>query len=259
MTTPRPKSTPAAPAATRRFVAGPLVVRAVSVSAGGTSILTGISTTLQPGQLCALLGPSGAGKSTLIKVLLGLRVPSSGDVSLGGGPVSAAGAVGYVPQEDSLHGALTVERALAFAADLRLPEASAQERAARVDDVVAKVGLAERRRVRIAKLSGGQKKRVSVALELLTSPGLLILDEPTSGLDPGLEAQMMKLFSSLAREGRIVLVATHAMESLDVCDAMLLLDRGRVAYTGPPRDALARFGVDRYAAIFDVLAKRRAA
>lgn len=235
---------------------GPLVVGGVSVSAGSTQILSHISATLYPGELCALLGPSGAGKSTFIKVLLGLRETSGGAVRLGDAPVKDAGPIGYVPQDDALHRTLSVEKELLYAARLRLPDSDDDARRARVEEVLRQVGLEERRGLPIGRLSGGQRKRVSVALELLTSPDLLILDEPTSGLDPGLEARMMSLFQTVAKSGRCVLVATHAMESLDLCDALLLLVRGHVAFFGRPADALTFFDVGRYAEMFRALERR---
>ncbi|NIV49262.1 MAG: ATP-binding cassette domain-containing protein, partial [Gammaproteobacteria bacterium] len=119
--------------------------------------------------------------------------------------------------------------------------------------VLRQVGLEDRRRVRIRRLSGGQRKRVAVALELLTSPPLVILDEPTSGLDPGLEAKMMVLLADVAATGRIVLVATHAMASLDRADALCVLVRGHVAFFGPPREALSFFRVERYEGLFHQL------
>jgi ABC-type multidrug transport system ATPase subunit len=148
-----------------------------------------------------------------------------------------------------------VERTLQYAARLRLPDAPEGERQNRVLHAMGDVGLMDRRGVRVGRLSGGQQKRVSVALELLTKPGLLILDEPTSGLDPGLEAQLMTLFAAVARQGRVVLVATHAMESLERCQALVVLHEGRVAYVGPPAEGPDFFGVTRFAAIFDVLRK----
>jgi ABC transport system ATP-binding/permease protein len=238
---------------------GPLEVRHVTVRAGDEVLLAGVTVRLHPGELCGLIGPSGAGKSTLLKVLLGLRKPESGDVRIGGRAFAETGPAGYVPQQDALHRALTVERALHYATLLRMPAAEDEQRRDRVERVLRQVGLAEKRRVRIARLSGGQAKRVSVALELVTSPGLLILDEPTSGLDPGLEAQLMRLFADLARAGHIVLVATHAMESLEQCQALLLLCQGHVAYFGAPREALRYFGVPRYAEIFPLLGRRRGA
>ena len=234
-------------------MSGLLEARNLGVQIGSTTILQEISLRLHPGELCALIGPSGAGKSTLIKVLLGLRSPSSGEVSIAGGPIEAAGPVGYVPQDDALHRGLTVRQSLSFAARLRLHTIGEDEQQARIDAVCGQVGLAERMDVRIRSLSGGQRKRVSVALELLSQPGLLILDEPTSGLDPGLEAKMMALFGEVASGGRVVMVATHAMQSLSRCHVLAVLVRGRLAWLGTPADALAWFEVDRFSGIFDVL------
>jgi len=228
------------------------VLSGVDVVAGDYRILDGVTLKLHPGELCGLIGPSGAGKSTLIKVLLGLREPKAGQATLGGGPVTQV-PIGYVPQDDALHRSLTVEESLGFSAELRLPELSAEERAARIAEVTAHVHLDERVDVKVKKLSGGQRKRVSVALELLTGPPILILDEPTSGLDPGLEATMMELFEGLAKTGRIVLVATHAMQSLLRCQALCVLVKGRVAYFGPPEEAPAFFGVGTFAGIFEAL------
>ena len=225
----------------------------LGVQIGSTTILQEISMRLYPGELCALIGPSGAGKSTLIKVMLGLRRPSSGTVAIAGGPMSDAGPVGYVPQDDALHRGLTVRQALTFSARLRLHTVSEAAQQQRVQEVCGQVGLDQRLDVRIRSLSGGQRKRVSVAMELLNQPGLLILDEPTSGLDPGLEARMMGLFADVAQGGRIVMVATHAMQSLSRCDALAVLVRGRLAWFGTPADALAWFEVDRFSGIFDVL------
>jgi ABC-type multidrug transport system ATPase subunit len=230
-----------------------LTVRGVSVRRGGTTILDGVHLQVPRGGLCGLIGPSGAGKSTLIKVMLGLLAPAKGTVTLDGAPLSEAGPVGYVPQSDALHATLTVDATLRYAAELRLHDQPAAARAARVDAVIAQVGLAERRRVRVQALSGGQRKRVSVALELLAEPDVLILDEPTSGLDPGLEARTMDLLAAVAAQGRVVLVATHAMQSLDRCSTLVVLVGGRIAYAGPPGGAPQWFGVSHLAAIFDAL------
>ena len=222
----------------------------------GRRILSGISLALHAGEMCALIGPSGAGKSTLIKLLLGLLDPDEGSVTMGSGPVESLATVGYVPQDDALHRNLTVQAELRYAAELRMPAARAEERAAVVARALRKVGLEDRADLRIRKLSGGQRKRVAVALELLTSPPLLILDEPTSGLDPGLEARTMALLAEVAAAGRIVLVATHAMGSLDGADALCVLVGGHVAYFGPPRAALAYFRVTRYEDLFHQLEKQ---
>ena len=226
------------------------------MSAGGTRILNSVDLTLHPGEMCALIGPSGAGKSTLIKALLGLRDPDDGSVTISSVPVADLGSVGYVPQDDALHRGLTVARELGYAAELRMPETSSGQRRSRVAEVLEQVGLSDRADVRIRRLSGGQRKRVSVALELLTGPPLLILDEPTSGLDPGLEARTMTLLAEVAATGRIVLVATHAMESIEQAEALCVLVGGHVAFFGPPPMALEYFRVDRYAGLFRQLEKQ---
>lgn len=246
MSMPASPSSPALPAP-------PLSLRGVEVRAGANTILASIDLSLHPGELVGLIGPSGAGKSTLIKVLLGLRAPSEGRVEAGGQPLSALGPVGYVPQDDALHLSLRVAESLDYAARLRRPELDEAARADKVREVCARVGLADRMALEVGRLSGGQRKRVSVALELLTEPPVLILDEPTSGLDPGMEAQLMALFQEVARGGRVVMVATHAMQSLDRCDALVVLVGGRLAFCGPPRAALDWFQTDRYTGIFDVL------
>ncbi len=234
---------------------GDLTLRGVEVRAGATTILSGMNLTLRPGELVGLIGPSGAGKSTMIKVLLGIREPTEGKVEAGGQPLSALGPVGYVPQDDALHLSLTVAESLDFSAQLRLPDLEEEARAARIREVCAAVGLAERMDLKIGRLSGGQRKRVSVALELLTEPPVLILDEPTSGLDPGMEAQLMALFQEVARTGRVVMVATHAMQSLERCDALVVLVGGRLAFCGPPQSALSWFETDRYTGVFEELKK----
>ncbi len=229
----------------------------MAVTAGRATLLQGLDLSLGPGQLVGLIGPSGAGKSTLIKVLLGIREPSSGTVRLNGQPVQQAGPVGYVPQDDALHGSLRVQEALLFAAELRMPTWTDAARRSRVEQVIQQVGLEERQKVAIHRLSGGQRKRVSVAMELLTSPPVLILDEPTSGLDPGMEAKMMELFQAVAQAGRIVLVSTHAMQSLDRCSRLLILMQGRMIFGAAPDQAPDWFGTRSLNGIFDQLPTQR--
>ncbi|MDX1874499.1 ATP-binding cassette domain-containing protein [Mycolicibacterium sp. 120266] len=197
-----------------------------------------VSFSAQPGTLTALIGPSGAGKSTLARVLAGLTRPESGAVHF-------EGTVGMVPQDDVLHGKLTVTEALAYAAELRGADPTA------VADVLAELDLHPHAGTRIDTLSGGQRKRVSVALELLTGPALLILDEPTTGLDPALDRQVMTLLRRLADAGRVVIVVTHSLAFLDMCDQVLLLaPGGKTAYYGPPADIGLVLGSTDWAEIF---------
>jgi energy-coupling factor transporter ATP-binding protein EcfA2 len=160
-----------------------------------------------------------------------------------------------VPQEDILHPQLTVRRALSYAARLRFPaDVSAADRDQRIDEVLGELGLTGQAAQRIDRLSGGQRKRTSVALELLTRPSLLFLDEPTSGLDPGLDRSVMQTLRALADEGRTVVVVTHSIANLSLCDRLLVLAQGgRVAYYGPPGQALDYFGVTDFAEVFQLL------
>ena len=233
-----------------------LHIDGVTVRAGAHTLLDDLRLVVHPGELCALLGPSGAGKSTLMKAVLGVRRTSAGRIRLGSQAVSEAGPIGYVPQDDALHRVLTVDQALDYAARLRLPSVPAEARAAQITEVLARVDLVQRRAVKIGRLSGGQRKRVSVAMELLTAPPVLVLDEPTSGLDPGMERRTMALFAELAAEGRIVIVSTHAMASIDRCHVVVVLVAGKLAYAGPPKDCPAWFGAADMNGIFPAIARR---
>src|SRR6202041_3450520 len=143
-------------------------------------------------------------------------------------------------------------RALGFAAELRFPsDTSKSERQRRIAEVLQELALTRHARPRVSAMSGGQQKRVNVALELLTKPSLLFLDEPTSGLDPGLDKSVMELMSGLAKDGRTVIIVTHSVINLDVCDRLLVLvPGGRVAFYGPPADGLRYFGKAGWAEVF---------
>ncbi len=214
----------------------------------GKVILSDVSFSLGPSSLLAIVGPSGAGKSTLTNALNGFRPATSGAVLYGGRDLYRSyddlrQRIGFVPQDDILHPLLIVRRALEYAAQLRFPpDVTKRERSARIQEVLEELDLDDRAATQIAKLSGGQRKRVSVALELLTKPSLLFLDEPTSGLDPGNERQVMALLQELAKGGRIVIVVTHSTQSLHLCDRVLFMaPGGKVAFYGPPGDAMANF------------------
>ena len=223
----------------------------------GSVLLDDVSVALPAGSLTALIGPSGAGKSTLLGALTGLRPAGRGSVTWAGRDLygeydQLRFLVGLVPQEDIVHRQLTVARALRFAAQLRLPPDVEHE--PRIDAVLAEVGLLAQKHQRIDTLSGGQLKRTSIALELLTAPRLLFLDEPTSGLDPGLDRQIMLQLRALADGGRVVVVVTHSVLALDVCDRVLLMaPGGRVAFSGPPEQLLPAFGVGDHPAVFAAL------
>jgi ABC transport system ATP-binding/permease protein len=211
------------------------------------------------GERCFLgvIGPSGAGKSTLLGALTGIAPATDGSVLYDGRDLYKSYAelrhrIGLVPQENILHTQLTVRRALQFAAQLRFPrDTSKQERKRRIDEVLGELSLTAHADTRTSALSGGQQKRVNVALELLTKPSLLFLDEPTSGLDPGLDKSVMEQMAKLAHDGRTVIVVTHSVANLHMCDRLLVLvPGGKVAFFGPPADGLRHFGKSDWAEVF---------
>jgi ABC transport system ATP-binding/permease protein len=231
----------------------------------GLVLLDDVSFALEGAKLLGVVGPSGSGKSTLLGALTGVRPAGRGHVIYGGRDVyaeydSVRRRIGFVPQDDLVQPELTIRQSLEYAARLRFPpDVSAADRRARVDEVMAELGLEHRADVVVAKLSGGQRKRVSVALELLTKPSLLVLDEPTSGLDPGFERSVMELLRQLAHEGRTVIVVTHSVDSLHLCDRVLCLaPGGKTAYFGPPQEAPAFFGHEDYQQLFQDFSARDA-
>ncbi|AKJ15055.1 ABC transporter ATPase [Streptomyces incarnatus] len=230
----------------------------VVVDGGRKVLLDHVSFPVGEKCLLAVVGPSGAGKSTLLNALTGQRPANRGTVLYDGRDLYRDYAelrqrIGLVPQDDILHPQLTVRAALTYAAELRFPEdTAAAERRARVDEVIRELGLEQRAGQPVHSLSGGQRKRVSVALELLTKPSLLFLDEPTSGLDPGMDRSVMTTLRGLADDGRTVVVVTHSVLSLGVCDRLLVLaPGGKVAYYGQPDDALAFFGFEQWPEAFE--------
>jgi ABC transport system ATP-binding/permease protein len=230
------------------------------VTKKGKVLLSDVSFALPERCFLAVVGPSGAGKSTLMGALTGFRPAGSGSVDYAGRDLYENYAelrhrIGYVPQENILHTPLTVRRALNYAARLRFPQdVSAQERDRRIQEVLGELGLAAHADQRIDSLSGGELKRTSVALELLTKPSLLFLDEPTSGLDPGYEKSVMQTLRGLANDGRSVVVVTHNTAQLSLCDRLLILaPGGRLAYFGAPQQALAYFDCSDFADLFNLL------
>ncbi|GAA5209481.1 FHA domain-containing protein [Streptomyces thinghirensis] len=231
---------------------------------GGKQILKDVSFGVPEKSLIAVIGPSGSGKSTLLKALTGYRPADQGEVLYDNRNLYKQFAelrqrIGLVPQDDILHKELTVKKALKYAAKLRFPaDTTAAERDARIDEVLRELKLDIHKDKKVTSLSGGQRKRVSVALELLTKPSLIFLDEPTSGLDPGMDRDVMQLLRGLADDGRTVLVVTHSVAELAICDKLLVMaPGGSVAYFGPPEEALNFFGYDTWADVFSAFENYR--
>jgi ABC transport system ATP-binding/permease protein len=228
----------------------------IELRVGDRLILAPTTLSIEPCEFVALVGASGAGKSTLMKALCGFTRATAGRVAINGDDLYAGydayrSIIGFVPQDDILHRSLPVARALHHAARLRLPpDTGAAEIAARIRSVLDAVDMAEHADKRIDELSGGQRKRVSIACELLADPLLLFLDEPTSGLDPGLERKLMYTLRRLADGGRTVVLITHATANIKMCDHIAFLVGGRLAWFGPPSQALGYFGVEDFADIY---------
>lgn len=231
----------------------------VTKTVGGRAILRGISLRVESGKFAGILGTSGAGKSTLLDGLSGIRPVSSGKILLGDVDLRAflrqgSTACGYVPQDDIVHTSLTVAEALRFSARLRLPgNVPPHELEKLVRQTINQLGLSERADVRIHRLSGGQRKRVSIAAEVLARPEILFLDEPSSGLDPATEFKLMELLRDLANLGCTVVCTTHVMENVYLFDQLIVIVAGRLVFSGAPQQAREHFAIERFATLYDRL------
>ncbi len=243
----------------QRFEVGKLRLDACGLvyKVGNLRLLEDISVSILPEEFVTIVGVSGAGKSTLLNALSGFRPATRGTVFVNGHALyqnydAYRTELGYVPQDDIIHQDLTVQQALDFAARLRLPsDISPPERRRQVGQVLEDLELLEQSKTMVKNLSGGQRKRVSIGVELLTKPSLFFLDEATSGLDPGTELQMMRLLRRMANQGRTVVLVTHTTKNLNLSDLVIFLAKGgRVAFFGPPQDALTYFGVQEFDEIY---------
>lgn len=222
----------------------------------GTTLINNISLSILPREFVVIAGVSGGGKSTLMDALNGQRRARGKVLVNGSNLYTNFGAfkdkVGYVPQDDIVHPELSVVEALSYAARLRLPSQSPAQRQQRVQEVLEQLQLTQRQNVPIGRLSGGQRKRVSIGVELISNPRLFFLDEATSGLDPGTELQIMELLRSLANAGSTVLLITHATKNVEIADMVIFLAKGgRLAYFGPSKLALQYFKVQDFDAIYN--------
>ncbi|MFN4280580.1 ATP-binding cassette domain-containing protein [Thermosynechococcus sp.] len=246
--------------------------RWVKTPTGDRPLLHEVALVAEPKQLIGIVGGSGTGKSTLLRVLMGLDPLQEGQVRLNGlnlhhNLATYRPQIGYVPQDDIVHPRLTVAEVLHYAAQLRLPaDTDAQNRRAAVQCVLEQVQLTGTEHQLVVSLSGGQRKRVSIAIELLANPKLFFLDEPTSGLDPGLDFLLMQLLRQLADQERTIVLVTHATSYVHLCDRLLVLGAGgRLCYFGPPNEARYFFSptgdrpLDSIAEIYTLLTPERSA
>ena len=237
-------------------------VRDLEKSALGVPVLSGISLSVSPCQFVGVIGPSGAGKSTLLDALCALRPADSGTVMIDGVDLYAnydalSRELGYVPQDDIVPLELSIEQALSFSARLRLPQGTpAAETRKLVWHTLRLLGLEERASTPVGKLSGGQRKRVSVGAELLCRPRLMFLDEPTSGLDPAVEFRLMESLRHLAATGCTILCTTHVLDHAFLFDRLAVMFGGRLVFFGEPADALKYFGVERLTLLYDALSSQ---
>ena len=229
---------------------------------GNKTLLDNISLTARPGTLTAVIGPSGAGKSTFARLVAGYTHPTTGTGLVRGPRRARRVRLAALPHRDGAAGrrrARSADRAAGADVRRRTPAATRHRPRPTANrsssEVLEELEMTKHLDTRVDKLSGGQRKRASVALELLTGPSLLILDEPTSGLDPALDRQVMTMLRQLADAGRVVLVVTHSLTYLDVCDQVLLLaPGGKTAFCGPPSQIGPRLGTTNWADIFSTVA-----
>lgn len=236
----------------------------LTMRAGKRTILNDVSVRVEAGEFVGLLGPSGSGKTTLLETLGGVRCATEGEVRFDGMPVDQflrqrRAQCGFVPQDDIVHTELRVAQAVKFSARMRLPAhvpdvmiADAVQRA------LEALSLDERADVGISRLSGGQRKRVSIATEVISRPSILFLDEPSSGLDPATETRLMEQLRDLASLGCTVLCTTHVMENVHLFDRLLVVCAGRLVFNGRPEEAKRHFQISKMTQLYDRLATRSA-
>ncbi len=234
----------------------PVIARNLAYKAGFKSIIENISIALKQNEFAGIIGGSGSGKTTLLTCLNGYKPPGRGEVLING--ISScerqkfSHLIGYVPQNDIVHKTLTVERALYYSYLLRVDgDTLKDEIDSQVTEILSQLDLTDHKNKKIKSLSGGQRKRVSIGVELLHSPRLFFLDEPTAGLDPGLEKQLMILLSSLAGDRRLVVLTTHLMQHIDMFDILIMIHKGHMIYFGPSNEIMPYFQVKSMVELFE--------
>ena len=229
----------------------------LGVRLGGKRLLYSVNLTIEPGDFVALLGPSGAGKSTLCKVLSGQLAPTTGRLFMNGFPAAKFGAVfarsmGYVSQQILLRPELTVWETLSDQSLIRLPDDSTEkERHCRAAEVLELMELTNRRDTRVSNLSGGEARRLHVGVELLASPSVVILDEPLAGLDPGLIGKFMQIFRRISDKGHTLILITHTLERLELCDRLVYIQAGKMLFSGAPDAICGHFNVSSISQVYE--------
>ncbi|MBO5552055.1 MAG: ATP-binding cassette domain-containing protein, partial [Lachnospiraceae bacterium] len=236
------------------------VYKKVKVKNGEKFITNGVSLNIEPGEFVAIVGGSGAGKTTILNCISGMSDFSAGDIFINGESIrtnerSLRSLMGYVPQNDIVYDNLTLERMLMYSAKLRMPvDTTPAEIQDKINETLELVELSAHRTTMINRLSGGQKKRASIAVELLASPRLFFLDEPSSGLDPGTEKHLMQMLKRLSETGKTVIMVTHTVQNIGICDRLICMGNGGVlCYSGNPGKALEFFGKEDMIDIYDDL------
>jgi len=227
------------------------------------NLIDEVSLKVPRGHFMAIVGPSGCGKTTLLKTIAGLNEESGGDLIWDGRNLAQEkdfdpAEIGYVPQFSIAYDQLTVDESIESATRLRVKIKNFKELDNRIDRILEETGLAPLADRPVQVLSGGQKRRLGLAMELVTSPHLLLCDEVTSGLDPRSERDIVSLLHQLSRtDGRTVISVTHSLAHLELYDSILVLHEGRVAYHGPPEGLTHYFSVDDMEEVYPQLAKQR--
>ena len=236
------------------------IVKTVKTSKGKLDIVDHIDLSIKQGEFVAIIGGSGAGKSSFMNCISGYSKPTGGQVLINGDDLydnyeTMKQIIGYVPQADIVYDTLTVQGMLNYAAMLRMPkDTSKKERKAKIAEVISMVELNGREKFLIKNLSGGQRKRVSIAVELLSDPKLFFLDEPSSGLDPGTEEKLMETLKKMSRMGKTIILITHNTMNIHLCDKIVFLGKGgKLCYHGTPQGAYDFFGVEQLAQVYNMV------
>ncbi len=236
------------------------VVQTVKSKGKNLNICNDVSLSISPGELVAIIGGSGAGKTTLMNAMSGYTKPTSGSVFINNMDLydtyeTLKNIIGYVPQKDIVYDNLALFQMLEYAAKLRLPDdLSKEDRIRRVEQVLGMVELKGKEDTLIKKLSGGQKKRASIAVELLSDPNLFFLDEPASGLDPGTERNLMSTLKKMTKSGKTVILVTHSTLNLQDCDKIIFMGKGgNLCFCGSALEAERFFQVDNLVDVYNLI------